>query len=65
MSPARTKRTLSAVLRAAQARERAREHFRAAIVEARRDGHTLQAIADAAGVTRQAISEQLPREDAS
>jgi hypothetical protein len=61
-----TKRTLVAVKRAQEARETARRQseakWRAAVLAAREDGHTLQAIADSAGVSRQWVWETIQEE---
>ena len=50
-----TKRALTLVGKAARRRKDADRAYREAIAAARQEGHTLEAIGEAAGVTRQGI----------
>lgn len=54
---------LASVTRAAQRRETAHATYLAAILRARAQGYTLDAIGHAAGVTRQAIHEMIRRHE--
>jgi predicted transcriptional regulator len=52
---------LEAVAEAAEQRRQASHEYLAALVQARQAGHSLQAIAEQAGVTKQAVRQIVER----
>ena len=60
-SPTTQAASLYRVREAAEVRELAAEQYRRALLEARAQGHSVVEIADAAGVSREAVYQQLRR----